>query len=47
MACSVLVQAGMVDGRGYNGQQEDAICGQMIQSNSSQFSLIPTDWLRL
>ena len=26
MACNVLVQVGMVDGRGYDGQQEDAIC---------------------
>ena len=37
MACNVLVQVGMVDGRGYDGQQEDAICEvcglwQMIQS---------------
>ena len=26
MACNVLVQVGTVDGRGYDGQQEDAIC---------------------
>ena len=26
MACSVLVQVGTVDGCGYDGQQEDAIC---------------------
>ena len=26
MACSVLVQVGTVDGHGYDGQQEDAIC---------------------
>ena len=25
MACNVLVQVGMVDGCGYDGQQEDAI----------------------
>ena len=37
MACNVLVQVGTVSGRGYDGQQEDAICDirgpwQMIQS---------------
>ena len=26
MACNVLVQVGMVDGHGYDGQQEDTIC---------------------
>ena len=26
MACNVLVQVGTVDGHGYDGQQEDAIC---------------------
>ena len=26
MACSVLVQVGAVNGCGYDGQQEDAIC---------------------
>ena len=37
MAFSVLLQVGMVDGHGYDDQQEDAICDlhglwQMIQS---------------
>ena len=37
IARSALVQVGMVNGRGYDGQQEDAICDicgtwQMIQT---------------
>ena len=53
MACSVLVQVGTVDGRGYNGHQVDAICDacgpcQMIQSTFKPvFLLIQTDWIRL
>ena len=54
MTCSVLVPVGTVDGCGYNGQQEDAICdtGSWTVTNNSKhiqasFSLILTDWLHL
>ena len=54
MTCNVLVQVGTVDGLGYDGQQEDAICdvrGLCMTNDSKHIQasllLIPTDWLCL
>ena len=52
IACSVLLQVGIVNGHGYDGQQEDAICDvhddKWFKSTFKPvFQLILTDWIAL